>query len=196
MQIRNSFTVDQAPDDVWRFLLDVERVAPCMPGAELTDTLGDDTWGGQVRVKVGPVTMKYAGTVKRVARDDANRRMTLVGQGSELSGKGAASGQVEASVLPHSDGGAEVIVVTDLTLSGAAAQFGGRMIEDVSIRLTKQFAGNLNEQLASGPEAPPPAVQEVSGLRIAFFAIFDVIARWVRRATSWFRRPASTNKDG
>ena len=195
MQMRNSFTVDQAPDDVWRFLLDVERVVPCMPGAELTGTLGDDTWGGQVRVKIGPVVMKYAGTVKRVARDDANRSMSLVGQASEMNGKGAVSAQIDASVLPHSGGGAEVTVVTDLTLSGAAAQFGGRMIEDVSIRLTKQFAANLNQQVAAGPEAPPPTLQDVSGLRMALFAVFDVIARWVKGATSWLRRPARANKD-
>ena len=89
MEIENSFVVEAAPPEVWKFLLDVERVVPCMPGAELTEVVDSDTWKGKVKLRIGPVSMTYSGNVVMVARDDAKREVTLQAQGRELSGKGA-----------------------------------------------------------------------------------------------------------
>lgn len=185
MEIRDSFTVAAPPEQVWDFLLDVERVAPCMPGAELTDVIDESTWAGRVKMKIGPVTMKYAGRVSRVERDDEERRMRLLAEGSEESGKGGATATVTASVEPTPDGGSHVSIVQDLALSGAAAQFGGRMIADVSAHLTKQFAGNLSEQLSGTAEAPPEA-KAVPALRLAVWAMVRAVGRLFR--LPWTRR--------
>jgi carbon monoxide dehydrogenase subunit G len=179
VEIKDSFTVAAPPEQVWEFLLDVERVAPCMPGAELTEVIDDSTWGGRVKMKMGPVTMKYAGRVSRVERDDENRRMTLLAEGSEESGKGAASATVKAAVESTPEGGSQVTIVQELALSGAAAQFGGRMIADVSAHLTKQFAGNLSQQLAGTAEAPTQA-EAVPALRLACWALLRAVGRLLR----------------
>jgi len=189
VEIKDSFDVDAPPEQVWEFLLDVERVAPCMPGAELTEVIDDETWGGRVRMKIGPVTMKYSGRVKRTEVDESNRRMTLQAEGSEESGKGGATAVVKAGVDPTSSGGSHVFIVQEVALSGAAAQFGGRMIADVSAHLTKQFASNLSEQLRGGAAAEPPKQEAVPALRLAFWAMFRAIGRFLR--LPWGRRRAS-----
>lgn len=188
MEIKDSFTVAAPPEQVWPFLLDVERVAPCMPGAELTEVIDENTWGGRVRMKIGPVSMKYSGRVSRVERDDENRRMTLKADGSEEGGKGGATALVKAAVDETDSGGSHVTIVQEVALSGAAAQFGGRMIADVSAHLTKQFAQNLSDQLKGGA-VEPPKQQDVPALRLAFWAAFRAIGRFLR--LPWGRDKAS-----
>lgn len=185
MEIKDSFTVTAPPQQVWDFLVDVERVAPCMPGAELTEVVDDSTWRGRVRMKIGPVTMKYAGKVTRVECDDAERRMTLVAEGAEESGKGGATATVKAGVAETPQGGSEVTITQDLALSGAAAQFGGRMIADVSAHLTRQFAETLEAQL-SGEDVEPAKAEAVPALRLAFWAVARAIGRFFR--LPWRRR--------
>jgi uncharacterized protein len=178
VEITDSFTVASSPDQVWELFLDVERVAPCMPGAELTEVIDDKTWAGRVRMKIGPVSMKYSGRVAMVERDDAARRMTLRADGSEESGKGGATAEVRVAVDETPEGGAHVVITQDLALSGAAAQFGGRMIADVSAHLTKQFAACLNAQLAG--EAVDTQAKAVPALRLAVWAFFRAVGRALR----------------
>jgi uncharacterized protein len=178
VEITDSFTVAASCDEVWRLFLDVERVAPCMPGAELTEVIDDKTWAGRVRMKIGPVSMKYSGRVAMVERDDAGRRMTLRAEGAEESGKGGATAEVRVAVDETPEGGAHVVITQDLALSGAAAQFGGRMIADVSAHLTKQFAACLSAQLSGDTVGAQP--REVPALRLAVWAFFRAVARTLR----------------
>ena len=157
MHIENSFVVTAPPPQVWDLLLDVERVAPCMPGAELTEVVDDKTWKGRVRMRIGPVSMTYSGTVVMVERDDAIRAVTLRAEGRETSGKGNAAATVRSTVEPAADGGSKVLIHQDLQLSGMAAQFGGRMMQDVSAHLTQQFADSLSAQLTAEPGQPAAA---------------------------------------
>lgn len=185
MQISDSFTVAPAPQQVWAFLLDVERVAPCMPGAELTEVIDDSSWRGRVKLKIGPITMKYAGNLRRVERDDAQRRMTLVGEGAEENGKGRATVTVTAAVEAAPEGGSTVKISQDLALSGAAAQFGSRMIADVSARITRQFADSLESQLTgqdadTGQAVRPVEAKPVPALRLALWAVARAVARFLR----------------
>jgi carbon monoxide dehydrogenase subunit G len=179
VQIDNTFVVAAPPSRVWELLLDVERVAPCMPGAELTEAIDDRTWKGRVRMRIGPVSMAYTGQVVMVERDDAKRVVTLRAEARELSGKGNAAATVRSSVEPTADGGSRVVINQDLQLSGMAAQFGGRMIQDVSTRLTQQFADCLSAQLSAEPAAAGPAEQanELPGLRLAVWAFVRAVAR-------------------
>lgn len=184
MKLENTFEVAAPPEQVWAFLLDVERMAPCMPGAELTEVVDDRTWKGKVNVKLGPVSLSYAGTVVMRERDDAARRCVLQADGRETRGKGTATATV-TSRLESVDGGAtRVVIETDLTLSGAVAQMGRGMIGDVSQRLTGEFARCLAERMAAtgGPGDAPPAEapRAVSGIRLALWALFRAIGRLLR----------------
>lgn len=164
MLIENSFNVAQPIDRVWTYLLDVERVVPCMPGAELTETIDDRNWKGKVKIKLGPVSLSFNGKVSIEEQDDTTHRIVLKGSGMEQRGKGAASATV-TSTLEAVDGGTRVNVVQDLKVQGQAAQFSRGMMQDVSSKLTKQFAECLQanmeteEQVATpvGPSETQPA---------------------------------------
>jgi len=190
MQIDNEFTVGAPIDRVWAYLLDVERVAPCMPGAELTEVVDDHTWKGKTSVKVGPVALSFAGTVVVQERDDAAHRVVLKAQGMEQRGKGAAS----ASVVSHLEkvaGGTKVTMQADLTISGAVAQYGRGMIQDISQRLTAEFASCLerNIEAAAGSSAsavpasqtPAGVARPVKGFRLGLWAAWRAVARFLRR---------------
>jgi uncharacterized protein len=178
VRIENSFVVAAPPPEVWKLLLDVEKVAPCMPGAELTEVVDDRTWKGRVRLRVGPVSMNYSGTVHMTERDDANLPVTLRAEGRETSGKGNAAATIRSSVQP-SGGGSKVLIDQDLQLSGMAAQFGSRMIQDVSAHLTQQFADGLSAQLSASPGESAPVTQptELPALRLALWAVLRALAR-------------------
>src|ERR687888_331230 len=115
MQFENEFVVQAPVDQVWDYLLDVERIAPCAPGAELTEIVDDKTWKGKINIKVGPVSMSFAGTVTVLERDDAGHRAVLKAEGRERSGRGAASATV-TSQLAQADAGTKVTISTDLTI--------------------------------------------------------------------------------
>lgn len=154
MELNNTFEVPVGPEQVWELLLDVERVAPCMPGAELTDVVDDTTWKGKVTVKLGAVSLAYKGKVSMTERDDEAFRAVMDAQGTETRGKGTASATVTSSLEALDDGGTRVVIDTDLKMSGQAAQMGRGMIGDVSQRMTDQFAECLRQQL-QGPEEEP-----------------------------------------
>ncbi len=161
MQLENSFTVPAAPDDAWAVLLDVERVAPCMPGATLTGHDGD-TFEGTVKVKVGPIAVSYRGTAAFVDRDDTAHTVKIDAKGRETRGSGTANATISCRLTP--DGaGTKVEVTTDLAITGKPAQFGRGVIGEVAGKVITQFADALAEEISSGQKAPAePAPAETA----------------------------------
>jgi carbon monoxide dehydrogenase subunit G len=159
MELEHSFTVPVPADQAWDVLLDVERVAPCMPGATLDSVDGDEI-KGRIKVKVGPISMTYAGTARFTERNRDAGVVTLEAAGKETRGSGTASATVR-SELRSLDGQTEVTVHTTLNVTGRPAQFGRGVMADVSGKLIGIFANNLAEMLAAGNDpAPEPAVPE------------------------------------
>jgi carbon monoxide dehydrogenase subunit G len=197
MLIENEFVVPQTVDALWAYLLDVERVAPCMPGAELTDTVDDKTWKGKVNAKFGPVSLSFAGTVTMQERDDAAHRVVLSAKGMEQKGKGAANATV-TSWLEPGNGGTTVKMQADITLSGAVAQLSRGLLPEVSKKLTQEFADCLQANMeaggvtaaaasdgsepdAGGPPASPVVAKPVGGIGLGLSAIWSVIVRFFRK---------------
>ncbi|MEU7413994.1 SRPBCC family protein [Streptomyces sp. NPDC042638] len=169
MELEHEFTVPVPVDDAWRALVDIDRVAPCLPGATVEEYDGR-TVTGSVKVKVGPVTVTYRGTAVFEQQDEAAHRMVLVASGRETRGQGTARATVTGT-LTEGDGGTAVTVRTDLTVTGRPAQFGRGVLAEVGDRLVGQFAACLAERLGERPprpsgEDPAPSVrQEPSGAR-------------------------------
>jgi len=159
MLIENTFTLTAPPDDLWNYLLDVEKIAPCMPGAELTETVDDTHWKGKLNMKFGPVSMSFAGEVKMAERDDEAKRVVLSAKGMEQKGKGAANATV-TSWLEPGDTGAETTVkmTADIALTGAAAQMSRGLLPEISKKLTQQFADCLQASMAAEQAAKAPPV--------------------------------------
>jgi carbon monoxide dehydrogenase subunit G len=154
MRLENSFEVPAPIDEAWRLLTDVPRVVPCMPGAELVETLGDERWKAKVHVKLGPISLTFGADVTREILDAQAHRTVLSAKARELKGRGGAESTIESSLEPSGQG-TKVTIVTDLSLKGAVAQYGRGIVADVSDQLVTQFAANLAEQLAA--ERPPQA---------------------------------------
>jgi carbon monoxide dehydrogenase subunit G len=157
--IENEFTASAPVDELWAFLLDVQRIAPCMPGAELTEVVDDKNWKGRMTMKFGPVGMAFAGTVTMQERDDAAHRVVLSAKGTEQKGKGAASASVTSWLEPRDDGSSLVKMQADISLTGAVAQLSRGLLPEVSKKLTQQFADCLEQTLAASqePASSPPA---------------------------------------
>lgn len=155
MDITNTFTVAAPIDRVWNALTDAGRVAPCLPGAQLTGVEGD-TYEGTVTVKVGPIRARYRGHARFRELDESARRIVLDAEGREARGQGTAAATVTSDLTAEDDERTRVAVHTDLHLTGKVAQFGGNALSEISGRLLTQFANNLEEQvLAPGPGAAP-----------------------------------------
>jgi carbon monoxide dehydrogenase subunit G len=148
MELTNEFRVEAAPAEAWEVLTDIERIAPCLPGAELQEIDGDE-FRGVVKVKVGPVTAQYKGAARFLERDDDAHRAVLRAEGRETRGQGNASATITAQLTPDGDG-TTVSVVTDLTVAGRVAQFGRGILVDVSAKLMAQFADCLAAKIAAG----------------------------------------------
>ena len=165
MRLENSFEVPAPPEQAWALLLDVPRVVPCMPGAELTETVDETHWKAQIAVKLGPMSMTFGADVERREVDEAARRVVLTTKARELKGRGGANATIESTLEP-TEAGTRVLVVTDLQLSGPAAQFGGGVVKTVAGSLTDQFAACLKGKLEGEPEAAPAPAKPVSGLAL------------------------------
>ena len=148
MKLENEFTVPASVDEAWAVLLDVEKVAPCMPGATLTSVDGDD-FTGTVKVKVGPIQVTYKGQAKFVEKDDAAHRVVIEASGKEARGSGTAAATVTA-VLTADGGKTKASVVTDLNITGRPAQFGRGVMADVAAKLIGQFADCLADEIGGG----------------------------------------------
>ncbi|WP_432987675.1 SRPBCC family protein [Dactylosporangium sp. CA-233914] len=158
MQLENSFTVPVPVEQAWTVLLDIERIAPCMPGATLTSVDGDD-FTGTVKVKLGPVSLTFKGAGRFAERDEAARRVVISANGADSRGGGTARATVTAALVADGDA-TRVDVSTDLEVTGKAAQFGRGLIADVSGRLIGQFADCLAGKLAGEPAPAQPAVTQ------------------------------------
>ena len=166
MELENSFVVPADIDTAWRTLLDVEAIAPCMPGATLESVDGDN-FTGSVKVKLGPVNMTYGGKAHFVEKDEAQHRAVIQGTGKETRGSGTASALVTCQLVVESADRTRVEVTTDLTVTGKPAQFGRGVMQDVAGRIIDQFSANLEsviaargaraEAEASGAPQPPAA---------------------------------------
>jgi uncharacterized protein len=180
VRIHESFTVPRPVDDVWAYLLNVERVAPCMPGAELTDTIDATHWKGLVNVAFGPMSMTFRGTVALEERDDAAHRVLLAAKGMEQRGKGAANATITATLEPI-DSATRLSMDAEITLSGAAAQLSRGLLPEVSKQLTARFADCLRQDLEQLPgQSEPVAVRPVGGLRLGVTAMWVAALRWFR----------------
>jgi len=152
VELNNDFEVAAPVDLVWAVLTDVERIAPCLPGAQLLEIEGDE-FRGVVKIKVGPITAQYKGAASFSERDDVGHRAVLRAEGRDTRGAGNAAADITAE-LEATDIGTKVTVTTDLTVTGKVAQFGRGVMADVSKKLMGQFADNLSDLIAaSGDEA-------------------------------------------
>jgi uncharacterized protein len=159
MKLEQSFEVAAPIDQVWHALNDLERVAPCLPGAAITDHDGEGTYHGEFQVKLGPTTASYRGTIKIESADEATHTATLSARGTDKRGQGGANATIVNTLSEH-DGGTRVEAVTDFHITGRLARFGrGGMMEDISNRLMRDFATCLSSRLA---EAPAPSGEEVA----------------------------------
>ena len=160
MQIENEFEVAAPPDRVFSFLLDVNRVVGCMPGAELSEVVDPDNFKGRVKIKVGPITVAYNGTARIAERDETARRAVLQADGRETTGPGSARASAVMTVVPAGSG-SMVKLATDFNVAGRIANFGRGVMEDVSKRLVGQMAqcikSNLESEAAEAAPAPEPA---------------------------------------
>ena len=156
MDLNHEFTVEVPVDDAWRILTDVERIAPCLPGAQLQEIEGD-TYRGAVKVKVGPIQAQFKGQASFVERDDVAHKAVLKGEGRDIGGKGNASALITAELTSLTATSTTVKVNTDLSITGKVAQFGRGAMADISDKLLAQFVVNLNELIAAGDVAPATA---------------------------------------
>ena len=157
MQLENSFTVNAPPDRVFAYLLDVNKVVGCVPGAELSEVVDETTFKGKVKVKVGPITVAYSGTARIAERDDAARSATLEAEGRETTGPGSARAKAIMKVDAEGDGSV-VKVTTDYSIAGRVAQFGRGVMEDVSRRIVNDMAACIKANV-EGQQQPPAAVE-------------------------------------
>jgi carbon monoxide dehydrogenase subunit G len=209
MEFDNSFEVPLPAGDAWAVLMDIRRIAPCMPGAELTDVVDARTYKGRIGVRLGPVALTFAGTVKFEEIDDAKRRARVAAQGSDAKGRGAANAVASFHLEPAGDG-TKVLVHTNLTLSGAVAQYGRGVgiIQMTAAQIITQFANNLKAQLAeergpasaasatsaaaaspaslrqsptSAQQPAPPAAKPISGFALMANVLWGFLRRLFRR---------------
>ena len=170
-QLINEFTVNRPIDEAWPIITDVERIAPCLPGAQLTEirqTDDGEVYTGNVKVKLGAIATEFRGDAYFVERDDANYTCKLNGKGRDTKGRGNASADISAAAESLSPTSTKVIVTTDLHITGKIAQFGRGILGDVSAKLIDQFAQNLNEMIdADGIDDTATAPDETASAEAA-----------------------------
>lgn len=186
MNLTNTFVVPVPPDRAWPLLLDVERIAPCLPGATLTELVDPRSFKGRATVKVGPVALTFDGSAKLVDVDDAAHTARLEAKGNDAKGRGGAQAEARFALVAE-NGGTRVTVDTHLVMNGAVAQYGraSGLMQEVANQLVTQFAINLAAQLDQGPSDTPtaPAVNAVSGVGLIGASLRAIVVRWFRRLT-------------
>ena len=176
MRLENSFEVAAPVEQAWQLLNDVPRIVSCMPGAALTETVGENAWRGVVHVKLGPMALQFGTDVERQTRDDDAHRVVLVTNAREVRGRGNAQATIESRL--QGDGATTTVdIVTELSLQGAVAQFGRGIVPQVAAELTKQFADNVAAMI----EGSPPEAAPVRGVRLGIRALWSSLVRLVRR---------------
>jgi uncharacterized protein len=191
LRFSNAFEVSLPPDEAWATLMDIPAIVPCMPGAELTEKVDDRTYKGKVSVRLGPMTVAFAGTARFEEIDEPSHRATIKAQGADAKGRGSASATVAFSLEPV-PAGSSVVINTDLNLSGSVAQYGraSGLIQGVASQLTKEFAKALAARIAyekrdaspvprpaesaassAAPEAPTPIREAAASKPISGFGL-------------------------
>ena len=161
MDLNHEFTVNVPVAEAWVILTDLERIAPCLPGAQLTEIEGD-TYRGQVKIKVGPILAQFKGQASFVSRDDVAHKASLKGEGRDTTGKGNASAIITAELTSVTPTSTKCAVHTELSISGKVAQFGRGALADVSDKLLAQFSENLNQLISAAPAPSAPVVAETT----------------------------------
>ena len=146
MKLENEFTVDASMDEAWNAMLDLEKVTPCLPGAQLTEQVGDE-YKGTMTVKMGPVTQKYNGTVKVEEADESAHRAVIKADGKDARGQGTASATITSTLHDGGNGSVRVHVETDMQLTGKVAQFGRGMHKEVAAKIMDRFSSCLEKEL-------------------------------------------------
>jgi len=192
--IAESFSVDAPVERVWRFLTTPQEVVQSIPGAELTEVLGEREYAGRVNVRVGPISTAYAGKATLASVDETTRNMRLIGEGRETGGSGAAKLVLDGSVTPNAGGGSDVRINATIDIAGKVMQFGRGLVETVSQQLFQQFVQHARAQLeAIGADAPnervggaeqaaagPPPKRELRILALLWKALIDRLRRVIR----------------
>jgi carbon monoxide dehydrogenase subunit G len=198
VKLEHAFDVAAPVETVWELLLDLERVAPCLPGGEVTEKVDDRNYKANVKVKLGPMQMSYRGDIKIAEVDEAGRRAVMEAKANESRGQGTARATITTTLAAQQGGGTRGEVVTDLQLTGRVAQMGRGIVEDVSNRLMGQFAACLSQRAAAeaapaaaaplGAEAPapPPRAESrpIGGLSLVLGVLLARLRRLLRRARS------------
>lgn len=204
MEFDNAFEVPVPVDEAWIILMDIERIAPCVPGAELTEVIDENTYKGKISVKLGPVALTFNGQTQFEEKDGDGHRARLKAQGTDAKGRGGAHANVSFHMEP-SDAGSKVIIHTDLQLSGAVAQYGRGvgMVKDLAQQIIGQFAANLANNViapqggpetspetsvetaadstAAAPAAPPPSAAPVQVGSMGLTVLWNAIVRGIKR---------------
>lgn len=185
IEIHKTFSVDAPPPEVWAFLTDPHAVAPCLPGASITEQIDDTTHGGLMKIKVGPVTASYKGKLRFERLDRDTLEAEIVATGQETKGKGGAEMRMSSALAQNAGGGTDVDVTAAVNVSGILAQFGRGMIEDISDHMFGQFvecAGRkLGGSAGAGPGADAP--DSVDALKVGAEAGKRAIGRAVKKIT-------------
>lgn len=166
MDLNHSFTVNQPMAETWKILTDLERIAPCLPGAELQEVHGD-VFKGVVKIKVGPIVAQFKGEAQFAEKDDENFKCTLKAAGRDTTGKGNAQATITAELIAVSPNTTTCTVVTDLAITGKVAQFGRGALVDISEKLIAQFASNLNGLIDREGGSPAPSASAAPAAKSA-----------------------------
>ena len=183
MEFDNTLDVPLPPAETWKLLLDIKRVAGCIPGAELTEVVDAVTYRGKVAIRLGPVALSLSGQARFEEIDEANRKARVKARGSDPKGRGSADSVIDFRIEPAGSG-AKVLIHTNVKLSGAIAQYGrgSGMIQSFASQLIGQFGETLKVQLAHAQPAPPPPAKPIAGLTLLVKVVWDSIVRLFRRA--------------
>ncbi len=198
VQLEKTFPMPASPETVWQFLQNIEGVAGCMPGAKITERVDDTNYKGTVSVRIGPASMSFKGDIQVLDIDPASKTLRLLGKGSDSSGSSGASMDLTARIEAGEDGKSNLVGTSEVSMSGKAATFGGRMMNTVADQILKQFAANFAKQVealqaeggatAAAPEASssaaPAGGSELNGLAL----LWAIIKDWFR---ALFGRKAS-----
>jgi carbon monoxide dehydrogenase subunit G len=170
VQIENSFEVGASRNTAWNLLMDVPRVVPCMPGAQLTETVDESNWKAKVSVKLGPISLQFAADVARAEVDTQTNSVVLTTNAREVRGRGGAQATIRSSLTELGPHRTRVDVLTDLSLSGSVAQYGRGIVQEVAGQMVGKFADCLQKQLVGSEEEAQAAVEQaskpISGLRL------------------------------
>jgi len=193
LEFDNSFEVPLPAAEAWGVLMDIERIVPCVPGAELTEVVDPDNFKGKVSVRLGPVALTFAGRAEFVERDNEGFSARVKAQGSDSKGRGGANADVTFKLVSAGDAATNVEIHTNLQLSGSVAQYGRGvgMITDVASQIIGKFADCLRDQVASaespaeaGTEAapsPPPQAAPVQVTSVGLLALWNAFVRSIKR---------------